>query len=98
MVLTQEIEMKPEVKKKVEKCVRLGICLTCGKPLGDRVVRGVHDACAKTTYRAIRNGLTTDEERIEDGKWLPRNRSGRPPSNPIIVELLGAKRCSTAKK
>jgi hypothetical protein len=90
--------MKPEVKKKIEKCTRLGICLTCGEPLGDRVVRGVHDACAKTTYRAIRNGLTTDEERVEAGKWLPRSRSGRPPSNPIIVELLGAKRLASASK
>jgi hypothetical protein len=82
------IEITRNVLMSVSKLQADGNCLACGLPLGNgKKVRGCHEKCAKATYRCIAAGKTTDEKRVEEGKWLPAETGGRKPSNPVSIEL-----------
>lgn len=81
------VEVKKSVLAKVARCQQEGICLACGKPLSGRVVRGCHVACHQATLRAIQAGKTTDEQRVQEGKWLPPSPGGRKPTNPVSREF-----------
>jgi hypothetical protein len=84
------LEMKKNVIARIAKLQAEGRCLACEQPLDDgKTVRGCHMRCAKATYRAIAANKTTDSKRVEDGKWLPAAEGGRPPSNPVTIELSG---------
>lgn len=79
--------MKKAILDRLVKYRREGRCLACGEKItGGRTIRGLDERCARATYRAIIRGDFTDEERVNQGKWLPSNPTGRPVSNPVTVE------------
>ena len=81
------VEMKKSVVDKITRCKRDQVCLACDKPIETgRTVRGCHERCARATYRAILRGDFTDEQRVQQGKWLDAQSGGRPASNPVTVE------------
>jgi hypothetical protein len=72
----------------IARCQANDLCLACEQPLGDsRVLRGCHERCCKATYRGIKSGKTTEQERMELGKLLPAESGGRRATNPVSVEL-----------
>lgn len=76
----------PPAREKVEK----GLCLYCGKPLGQKKpTRGVHSHCYRTARRRIADGLTTDATLVSQGWLLPQEKQGRKiaDSDPVIQEL-----------
>jgi hypothetical protein len=82
------LEMKKSVLARISRLQAEGKCLSCeGSLEGKRSVRGDCLRCYKATLRAIAGGLTTDEARTEEGKWLSCALPGRKPSNPVTVEL-----------
>lgn len=81
------IQMKKIAIQRLARCEKEGLCLACLKPIGSsRVVRGCHEKCARATYRAIGIGAFTDEERVANGKWLAKAKTGPKPSNPVSIE------------
>lgn len=81
------VTVKREAKERIEKCQREGLCLACMEPLGDGpLLRGVHQACYHATFRAVRAGKTTWEQRVAEGK-AGQPRSGRKPTNPVSAEF-----------
>jgi len=81
------VEMKKSIIERVGRCRRDGLCLACGEQIkSGRTIRGCHEKCARATYRAILRGDFTDEQRVQDGKWLDAQAGGRPASNPVTIE------------
>ncbi len=79
--------MKRSVIQRIAKCEAEGLCMSCLKPIGEsRVVRGCHERCARATYRAIKDGKLTDEQRVAEGKWLETAQRGPKPTNPVTIE------------
>ena len=65
-----------------------GFCLGCLQLLNDeKPISGLHPKCHRATLRAIAAGKTTRDERVREGKMLPRGKAGRKPSNPVTIEL-----------
>jgi len=88
----REIEVSHEAELRIERAKQGHLCVACLCPLdNERVIRGCHCKCHKATVRAIEQGLTTEFERMAEGKFLPKGKSGRRPSNPVTQEL-GEKR------
>lgn len=82
------VRVKPEAIRHIERCQSEGKCLACDRkvPSGQRVIRGLCEACYQATLRAIGRGDFTQEERIKAGKLLARRPGGRQPSNPVTRE------------
>lgn len=84
----KSIELKKTAQKRIQQCNAEGLCLACLKPLDNtRTIRGVHERCNQATIRAINRGETTEEQRISEGKWLPRDAGGRPPSTAVTLDV-----------
>ena len=63
-------------------------CTGCETPEnGEKFIRGQCSACYQATRRAIRNGEITDRQAVKRGLLLPAKKAGRPPTNPVTVEL-----------
>lgn len=75
------------VRRRIAKAEAEKLCVACLQPLYGKVIRGCHQKCYRATLRAIEKGLTTEAERVSQGKLLPCNTVGRP-SNPVMLELL----------
>ncbi|MFN8742870.1 MAG: hypothetical protein ACK5YR_23315 [Pirellula sp.] len=92
VVLTTWVSMKKEIVLKIRRYSKKRLCLGCDKPISpeEKIVRGCHERCARATYRAIEKGLTTDSERVADGKWLAHAKRGPKPSNPVTIETRQA--------
>lgn len=86
VLVARWVEVKKAAMDRIDKAQREGLCLACMEPLDEtRVVRGCHERCARATYRAIERGDFTEDERVQQGKWLSTDK-GRKPSNPVTVE------------
>jgi hypothetical protein len=82
------VEMKRAVLQRVSRLQAECKCLVCECSLvGRKSIRGDCEPCYRATLRAVNKGETTDEKRVEDGKWLATEKPGRKPSNPVTVEL-----------
>lgn len=83
------VELRRSARLHVEKCRRDGLCLACGQPFieGEKVRREMHIRCYDATWRAVRDGKTTWEERVKNGRAGEAKSPGRPPSNPVTIEV-----------
>ncbi|GAB5404340.1 MAG: hypothetical protein Aurels2KO_25710 [Aureliella sp.] len=86
-----DVELDELAQQRVDKCKKGGLCVACLGKLDpeQKSPRGMHPTCHATTWRYIRDGVTTEEARVRAGKMLPANKGGRPPSNPVSKELAG---------
>lgn len=80
--------MTPE--QRVALALEQNLCVACMKPMYGKPMRGCHLKCHRATLRAVEAGKTTLEQRVKQGKLLPAKKGGRPPGNPVTVELDGA--------
>lgn len=84
---TRWIEVRKIALERLQKCERENLCVACMEPMGgDKPIRGCHIRCYHATRRAILAGKVTEAERLKAGK-LTVPRGGRPPVNPVTVEL-----------
>ena len=85
------ITVKREALKRIAKAEAEGLCLACLQPLGEGTIkRHCHERCYRATLRQVERGTTTIEKRVADGKLAGESdNKGRPPSNPVTVELRG---------
>ena len=76
---------------RISKAMSDGLCFACLEPLGDSPAkRHCHERCYRATLRAVEKGQTTIDERVSEGKLAGDSENrGRPPSNPVTVELTG---------
>lgn len=82
----------------VEEKIAEGVCLNCGKPLGDkRVVRGNHESCYREIKNHIRDGAYTEDEAIAGGLLLPTSPGGRPGNETRAKQLASKIRIAEAK-
>ena len=81
------IEVKKSVRDRLARAEKECLCVACLEPLDGRVVRGCHERCHKATMRAIDAGLTTEIERVSEGKLLEMGKRGRKPTNLVSKEL-----------
>ena len=85
---TPAAEVTPAGKRRVKNCIANSRCVACCEALDEsRTIRGCHERCHRATERAIRDDLTTAQARISEGKWLPPNKTGRPVSNTVSLEV-----------
>jgi hypothetical protein len=68
----------PEFPQEAGDRLASGKCLTCGKPLDGRVLRGNHERCHKRVIRRIRDGELTESEAITAGLLTMSSSGGRP--------------------
>ena len=78
-----------EAKRRVSKAKAEGLCVACLKPASGRMIRGCHFNCYRATLRAIERGLTSEQERVSEGKMLPVGTTGRKPKNPVTLDVMG---------
>lgn len=84
----KEVAITEAGKLRIEKAEANNLCVGCMQPHNEkRKIRGCHESCYKATTRAIERGITTEVKRVSEGKLLPSNVTGRPPSNPVTMEL-----------
>jgi hypothetical protein len=85
----QTVRLGTEAKRRVSKAKAEGLCVACLKPAEGRMIRGCHFSCYRATLRAIERGLTSEQERVSEGKILPVRISGRKPKNPVTIDVMG---------
>ncbi len=81
--------MRKAAKERIAKCKRENLCVACMEPFTNKdevAIRGCHVRCYHATYRAIRRGKFTAEQRVRAGKLLEAKNRGRKPSNPVSLE------------
>lgn len=83
------IAVKRSAQNRVNKCRQDDLCFACmEKFLPDEMrTRDVHLRCYHATFRAIKAGKTTEQERMAEGKLGESAARGRKPSNPVSVDL-----------
>lgn len=84
----QTVKIRTEAKKRVAKAKAEGLCVACLAPAYGRMIRGCHQKCYRATIRAIEKGLTTETERLSQGKLLPIAQAGRKPSTAVMLDVL----------
>lgn len=88
---TRWIEVKKAARERIAKAEAEHLCAACMQPLDNtRTIRGCHQRCHKATFRAIERGLTTEAQRVAEGKLLEAQDGGRKPNNPVTLELQGS--------
>lgn len=82
------IQMNADAQARVEQATKEGLCVACLEPLnGARAIRGCCQGCHRATLRAIERGITTEIARMLEGKFLPKHKGGRKPSNPVTKDV-----------
>lgn len=82
------VDVKPAVRKRLEKCNAEHLCTACLQPLGDvTAIRGTHPKCRKAQQRAIAAGIVTEEQLVQSGRLLEAASAGRKPSNLATIEM-----------
>jgi hypothetical protein len=82
----QVVKLGIAAKRRIAKAKAEKLCVACLQPLYGVQARGCHYKCYRATLRAIEKGLTTEAERMVEGKLLPCARPGRV-ANPVMLEL-----------
>lgn len=75
-------------KRRIQSAKEGKLCVACLQPLYGQVTRGCHQKCYRGTLRAIEKGLTTELERMVQGKLLPCAKTGPRPTNAVLVQVL----------
>lgn len=73
-ILSEQIDLSPDLP-----LPSVRVCVCCDEPLeaGERTYRGAHERCYKKVTRAISAGKITDDEAVNEGLLLPREKGGR---------------------
>jgi hypothetical protein len=85
---SQTVKLGIVARRRIAQAKDGNLCVACLQPLYGRSVRGCHHKCYRGTLRAIEKGLTTELERVMQGKLLPCAKSGPRPSNAVIVQVM----------
>lgn len=86
------VQVDKTARQRVAKAEANNLCCACMEPLDKtRTIRGCHERCYQATIRAIARGLTTDAERVKEGKLLPQASPGPKRSSPVSLDIAGAK-------
>lgn len=89
-MITQDVPTFPLERMAL---VEAGICLNCGKPIGEsRPVRGCHEYCYKQVKASINSGDMTDFEAVESGLALPKDSGGAKKATDTQLAKLLAKK------
>jgi hypothetical protein len=82
------LEVNAAAEQRVADARKQKLCVACMEPLGSDVpIRGCHCKCHRATLRAIERGDTTEIQRVLEGKFLPKKKGGRKPSNPVTQDV-----------
>lgn len=89
-MITQDLPVFPAERSAL---VEAGVCLNCGKPIGEsRPVRGCHEYCYRQVRASIKTGEMTDFEAVESGIVLPKDPGGsRKPNDTELAKALAKK-------
>lgn len=89
-MVTQDV---PTFPKERLALVEAGVCLNCGKSIGEsRPVRGCHEYCYKQVSASIKSGEMTDFEAVEAGLFLPKDTGGgRKSADTTLAKVLAQK-------
>lgn len=85
--ICEYVKLNRAARQRIAKCESEGLCFACMEPLEGIVRRHCHQRCYKATLRAVEKGLTTIKKRVAEGRLAGENDGGRPPSNPVTLEL-----------
>ena len=88
MIVMRYVTLNKAARQRIAKAEAERLCVACMEPIGEsRVKRGCHERCYRATLRAIAKGLTTEQARMQEGKFLECDTPGRKLSNPVSVEV-----------
>lgn len=88
LVHVELVRVSKAAQQRFDRAANEALCLACLQPLnGQTPIGGCHPKCHRATLRAIAAGKTTRDDRVREGKLLPRGKCGRKPSNPVSIEL-----------
>lgn len=84
------VTVKRNALRRIAKAQAENLCFACLEPLSGTVKRHCHERCYRATLRQVEKGATTIEQRVSEGKLAGDADKGRPPSNPVTMELQGS--------